>query len=146
MRKTIFETNFDRIVKLGIVTEGVTHPAYRKSTSGGYMDLIVERVPDLDERNAQKGIAISLAHYFTQNGDLCSDPEMVILVHPSLKMVEVLTFQQAIPALYQEVYPEPGFVHPKLKVSLNRFLRTWLSNLIDQDHGKNWISSDDIEG
>lgn len=142
MRKTVFETNFARIVQLGIFTEGVTLPSYRTSSSQGYMDLIVERVPHLDQRNGQQGIALSLAHYFTQNGDRCADPEMVILVHPSRHMVEALTFQQAIPPIYQEVYPEPGYVHPKIKSSTNHFLRTWLNNLIKQGHGKDWITND----
>ena len=49
-------------------------------------------------------------------------------------MVEALTFQQAIPPIYQEVYPEPGMVAPRLKRDLNAFLSLWLRNLKAQGH------------
>ena len=66
---------------------------------------------------------------------------MVVLVYPDLAMAEAYSFQQAIPPVYQEVYPEPGKVRPKLKQDLNSFLRQWLQNLIDQDHGETWIDN-----
>ena len=49
-------------------------------------------------------------------------------------MIEALTFQQAIPPIYQEVYPEPGKLIPQLKRELNDFLKTWLINLLSQGH------------
>ena len=48
--------------------------------------------------------------------------------------IEALTFQQAIPPIYQEVYPEPGRYRPRLRVQLNDFLSLWLRNLKDQGH------------
>jgi uncharacterized protein YqiB (DUF1249 family) len=48
--------------------------------------------------------------------------------------VEALTFGQAIPPIYQRVYPEPGKVVPRLKRELNAFLGTWLRNLKAQGH------------
>ena len=48
--------------------------------------------------------------------------------------VEALTFQQANPAVYQVVYPEPGKVVPRLHRELNAFLGTWLRNLKAQGH------------
>jgi len=138
MKKTILETNYDRLVKLDIVTDGQPR-GYSKSKAGGYMDLVVERVEMLDDFNGQSCKAISIAHYFKQNGDLCQDPEMVVLVYPALKMAEAFSFQQAIPPVYQEVYPEPGKFYPRLKKDLNSFLRQWLNNLINQGHGKEWV-------
>ena len=39
MRKTIYQTNFDRLVKLGIVRGGQLR-ANGRSQSGGFMDLV----------------------------------------------------------------------------------------------------------
>ena len=140
MRKNIHQTIFGRLVKLGIVRDGQLR-ADGRSQSGGFMDLVFEKLPYLDGTSGQAGVAFSMAHYFKQNGDLCQDPEMVVLVYPDLAMAEAHSFQQAIPPIYQEVYPEPGKYRPELKKDLNSFLCQWLQNLIDQDHGKNWIDT-----
>lgn len=138
MKKTIFETNYDRLVKLNIVQNGALHASSR-SQSGGYMDLVVEPVPLPDAVQGRSCHAVSLAHYFKQNGDLCQDPEMVVLVTPELRMAEAFSFQQAIPPIYQAVYPAPGKFYPRLKKDLNGFLRQWLMNLIQQGHGREWV-------
>ncbi|WP_045861799.1 DUF6908 domain-containing protein [Teredinibacter purpureus] len=140
MRKTVYETNYDRLVKLGIVTEGQIRPNGR-SQSGGYMDLVLERLPHLDNVYSKGSLAVSIAHYFEQNGDLCSDPEMVLLLHPEIKSVEAFSFNQSLPPYYQEVFPEPGKVCLAYKKDQNNFLRTWLTNLINQRHGKTWADS-----
>ncbi|MEH6467966.1 MAG: hypothetical protein V7722_10070, partial [Porticoccus sp.] len=77
--KTVFEKNYDLMVKLGIILEDNTVPSYRKSISSGVMDLVVERNELTDGFNDQKCIGFSIAHYFVQCGDLCSDPIMEIL-------------------------------------------------------------------
>jgi hypothetical protein len=140
MRKTVYQCNYDRLIKLGIVKDGQLR-ADGRSQSAGFMDLVFERLPYLDGFNGHACKAFSIAHYFTQNGDLCQDPEMVVVVYPDLAMAEAYSFQQAIPPLYQDVYPEPGKVRPKLKKELNSFLRQWLQNLLDQDHGDTWIDN-----
>jgi hypothetical protein len=84
MRKTVYQSNYDRLITLGIVKDGQLH----------------------------------------------------------LALAEAYSFQQAIPPIYQDVYPEPGKVRPKLKKELNSFLRLWLQNLIDQDHGETWIDNE----
>jgi len=140
MRKNIHQTIFDRLVKLDIV-RACQLRADGRSQSGGFMDLVFEKLPHLDGASGQASIAFSMAHYFKQNGDLCQDPEMVVLVYPELAMAEAYSFQQAIPPIYQEVYPEPGQYRPKLKKELNTFLRQWLQNLIDQKHGESWIDN-----
>ncbi len=101
----------------------------------GFMDLVVEALPRCPETGA---MVLSLAHYFEAHGDLCQDPEMVVRVFPPREgqpgLVEALSFQQAIPPIYQRVYPEPGKVVPRLKRELNSFLGTWLRNLKAQGH------------
>lgn len=136
--KTIYDSNYELLVQLNIFNPNQPTPDYRRSISSPYMDLVVERLQHMDDIHTQGSIALSLAHYFEQNGDFCCDPDMVILVYPNTKQVEALTFQQAIPPIYSEVYPEPGKVNPTLKKDLNQFLETWLTNLVHQDHGKEW--------
>ncbi|MFT7389125.1 MAG: hypothetical protein ACI8VC_002390 [Candidatus Endobugula sp.] len=137
MRKTVYETNYDRAVKLGFIVDGEIRE-YGKSKAGGYMDLVVERLTHLDNFNSEGTQAFSIAHYFEQNGDLCQDPEMVLFFHPESKMIEAYSFQQALPPVYRVVFPESGKVFPGIKKQQNSFLRQWLNNLIDQNHGKQW--------
>ena len=114
--------------------------------AGGFMDLVVEVLPPCDATGAT---ILSLCHYFEQNGDLCQDPEMTVRLFPpgsKLELVltpsthskwgraEALTFQMAIPPIYQEVYPSPGRHVPKLRRELNAFLAQWLGNLKMQGH------------
>ena len=112
----------------------------------GFMDLVVEVLLPCQETGA---IILSLCHYFELNRDLCQDPEMTVRLfapgstegltltpstNPKLGRAEALTFQQAVPPIYQEVYPQPGRFHPKLRSQLNSFLGQWLSNLEAQGH------------
>lgn len=132
-----FNTNYRRLKALGIYDEAAV--GCRRSVSGGFMDLVVERLPHLDTTvTNHPGQVYSMAHYFEQNGDLCSDPEMTFIVYPELETAEALTFQQAIPPLYQEVYPSEGLANITYKRQLNTFLKTWLNALRQQGHGREW--------
>ena len=117
-----------------------------KLKSGGFMDLSVEVLPDCEETG---GKLVSMCHYFEQNGDLCQDPEMVVRLFPpgSTAFLELtpstdakrgraesMVFQQAIPPVYDVVYPEPGKYRPKVRESLNTFMLFWLGNLLEQGH------------
>ena len=53
MRKTVYQTNFERLITLGIVKEGHLRPNGR-SRSGGFMDLVFEKLPYLDGFNGQR--------------------------------------------------------------------------------------------
>ena len=112
----------------------------------GFMDLVVEVLLPCQETGAT---VLSLCHYFELNSDLCQDPEMTVRLFapgsaegltltpstdPMLGRAEAQTFQQAVPPIYQEVYPQPGRFHPKLRSQLNSFLGQWLSNLEAQGH------------
>ena len=140
MKDSIYEANYKRLEALGIVTPDGTLRPDGRSKSDGYMDLVYERLEYMEDLLTPGSIAISLAHYFKQNGDLCQDPEMVVLVYPESRQAEAFSFQQAIPSIYQEVYPEPGKVAPKAKEALNGFLGTWLENLVHQGHRKSWFN------
>jgi hypothetical protein len=74
--------------------------------------------------------AISVAHYFEQDGDLCQDPEMCFELVPEGHgfRYEPYTFQQAIPAKYEDVYAT-GAENTRLKRRLEQFAELWDRNL-----------------
>lgn len=114
---------YDRLDKVtGGIKEFANKPGnYKKLSSGGFMDLVIESIGNN---------SISLAHYYEQNGDLVPDPDMEVKVHDH-GMAEALTFQNSL--LYQQVYSDDGLKYrPKLKDDLNRFLHFWLCNLEKQ--------------
>ena len=102
---------------------------HRKSTVKGFMDLHL----DILERTEEE-LKIALAHNYRQGGDTIPDPDMMIRVYtiPGWEKAEALAYQDA--TRYDEVYPEPGLVNPRMKKSLNDFLTQWLKNLKVQGH------------
>lgn len=68
----------------------------------------------------------SIAHYFEQNGDLCCDPDMVFYA-PS-DGVYVVSFQQAIPPIYQHV---DSCSAEQIK-SMRDFANQWMRNIQEQ--------------
>lgn len=73
--------------------------------------------------------AISVAHYYELNGDLCQDPEMCfeientrygLVLHPYM-------FQMAVPQVYQEVTNDAQGV--ALAEQLRHFATMWDANL-----------------
>ena len=133
---SLFERNYRRLENIiGRPLPDLQSGVVYRLQAGGYMDLVVEVLPQDRHTGA---MVLSLCHYFVQNGDLCQDPEMEVWVFPPREghpgRVEALTFQQAIPPIYQRVYPEPGMVSPRLHRELNAFLGVWLRNLKAQGH------------
>jgi len=105
---------------------------YRKSVSGGFMDLHLNVLI-----RTENELRIALSHYYKQNGDSIADPDMEIRVYllDGWRKAEALTYQDVY--TYNEVYPRPGIMIPSLKRSLNEFLTFWLSNLKKQGHKLN---------
>jgi uncharacterized protein YqiB (DUF1249 family) len=134
-RKSIYEANFDRLEKLGILN-CLEKNNSAKSESSGFMDLCLERIGDNDNApNEENSYTISLAHYYKANGDLCADPDMEILIIPSKRSAHALAFQ--MPNYYQVVYPRKGYVNRSQLKEQNSFLRQWLINLKNQGHNLN---------
>jgi uncharacterized protein YqiB (DUF1249 family) len=133
---SLFERNYRRLEDIigRPLTDLQSGIVYRLRAEN-FMDLVVEVLPQDRDTGA---MVVSLAHYFTQHGDLCQDPEMVVRAFPPREghpgLLEALTFTQAIPPIYSRVYPEPGKVVPRLKRELNSFLGVWLRNLKAQGH------------
>ena len=136
MKKRIYETMYNKLVKLGIINQdgSLKFNEYIKLKSGIFMDLNIDHLSHKDD---DRSIVISLAHNYVQDGDVMADPDMEVRIIPSMKMVEALTFQQDSTGTYQQVYLEDGRFYPTLKKDLNDFLNYWLKNLIEQGFSNN---------
>ena len=131
MRKLVYETIFDKMVKIGILDkEGKpTFEEYMKIENGpSYMPLSLDKLYS----NKDGQVRISMAHNFIQNGDVMADPDMEIRIYPEQKMAEALTYQLDSLSVYNVVYPEENLVDVSMKKRLNAFLNSWLSNLIEE--------------
>lgn len=133
MRRDQYEMAYARLLTIIPDLRDLKVGDYRKSTPTrfGNMDLHLNILSKTETE-----MVISLAHTFMQNGDTMSDPDMEIRVYliEGWEKAEAMTYQLDSLGLYQVVYPEPGKVYPKLKKSMNSFLRTWLTNIIAQGH------------
>ena len=135
MRKNIHELIFAKLEKLGITSIEGDAAKSVIDPDGGMMDLNYD---NLGTRKLDLGNYVSydiaLAHNYIQNGDVMADPDMEIRIYPEARYAEALTYQLNGLGIFQQVYPEPGKVYPKLKRELNQFLNQWLKNCIDQGH------------
>lgn len=121
-----------QITKLLQAAGGLKPGLHIRIENEPYMVLCIE---EIGQEGPHGRPVISVAHYFEQNGDLCQDPEMtfeVIIANDGKKThyYTPLTFQQAIPPIYQEVYTE-GFkgYRPALMRELKSFARIWQTNI-----------------
>src|SRR5690625_7707946 len=96
MMSTTNKLIYQFLQRLGIVGPEGDLRENGRSQSRGFMDLVYERLEGTDGYLGRGGAVISLAHYFKQNGDLCQDPEMVILVHPNSQVAEDFSYQQEL--------------------------------------------------
>ena len=135
MRKNIHELIFAKLEKLGIISIEGDAAKSVIDPDGGMMDLNYDHLGcrKLDLGN-YVSYDIALARNYIQNGDVMADPDMEIRIYPEIKYAEALTYQLDGLGIFQQVYPEPGRVYPKLKRELNQFLNQWLKNCIDQGH------------
>ena len=79
---------------------------YLNITSDGFMPLVIER---LSEK------LISLSHYFESNGDLVSDPDMVVEFDRMNETANAVSYQDAY--RYQDVRDEFDRVSDKKFIS-----------------------------
>ncbi len=105
---------------------------YRKSESAGFMDLHLDVLTRTEEE-----LKIAIGHSYRQGGDTIPDPDMEIRIYliEGWRKAEALNYQDRF--RFDMVYPEPGKVNPRMKRSLNAFLKQWLTNLKNQGHKLN---------
>jgi hypothetical protein len=120
----IVHENYNKLMK---IAPGILNGRYRymKLKAPGFMDLVIEKL--YENR-------ISLSHYYEQNGDLMSDPDMELIVDQNQKTLTAATFQQDNMAIYHEAYQGDELINPDLEDELNDFLKDWLSNIARQGH------------
>jgi len=110
-----------------------------------FMALTIEKTAqDLALTGYGNSDVYSLAHYYTQNGDLMSDPEMTFIVITKAEGVADLDSVIILPRSFQQsdmgIYEESIIFHlPKgLEFSRNmqaqhtEFAEVWLNNIKDQ--------------
>ncbi|MBF4692320.1 DEAD/DEAH box helicase family protein [Fusibacter sp. Q10-2] len=124
VEKDIRHENYKKLMK---IAPGILNGRYRymKLKASGFMDLVIETL--YENR-------ISLSHYYEQNGDLMSDPDMELIVDQNQKTLTAATFKQDNMAIYHEAYQGNELVNPDLEDELNNFLKNWLSNIVSQGH------------
>lgn len=75
----------------------------------------------------------SLAHYYEQNGDLMSDPEMTFLVNENQLVIYPLSYTQHSLGIYNEAVMfengQPTKFIRKLQKDLAVFANQWLNNI-----------------
>ncbi len=121
--RTLPELNYRAFMRLFPDFFKQNYTAMQLQAGESMMPLKIESIGDNE---------ISIAHYYRQNGDSMSDPEMTFRIDHEKGTLEPLTYQQDGLGLYQQVYPEPGKWIPKLRKDLNRFTNQWFRNIEEQ--------------
>ncbi len=137
-KRNLYETNFNLLVQLKILSENGVLRSNSRSKMRGYKDLVFEQLPHIDNLSGNLCNGFSIAHYSEQDGLSFQNPEMVLLVYPQNKIVEAFSFHAAMSDICEAVYPEPGKCCQKAKEEQNSYLHTWLVNLTKQGHGVFW--------
>lgn len=103
---------------------------YIRLENPGYMRLVIEAIGP-----GPRGLpAVSVAHYYEQNGDAMRDPEMTFEVAADGRWLPV-HFENSGVGVYQEaVFTDGGKVmcRPRLIKELAAFAKMWDRNLKDQ--------------
>lgn len=103
----------------------------------GFMRLCIEYIGEGPRGQA----AISIAHYFEQQGDLCKDPDVVMEVPDGEGWDDSRTwgpvyFQQDIPPVFNEACFKGAdgkvYIRPAFLKDINSFVRMWDKNIGDQ--------------
>lgn len=141
-QSSLVSANYQLLVELNIISKDGALREYSRLTSSGFMDLVLEPLPFMSSITEKDAIFFSLAHYFIQNGDMCQDPELVLMAYPEKQEVHAYSFQQAIPPVFHEAFDENGRERKLLGNQLNSFLNTWLTTGIQQQFDcAQWIGA-----
>jgi hypothetical protein len=97
----------------------------------GFMPLSIEVIGT----GPRGGTALSIMHWFIQNGDVMRDPDLIVEILPQVKQWLSVSYRQDSLGLYQEaVYAEGDgvVVRSRLVDDLVQFMRLWDRNLREQ--------------
>lgn len=122
---TVYEKNFKRFANILDIRNFEEIKSYTRLESSGYMPLSVEVI----ERGKGR-ILVAMAHWYSCNGDLMVDPEMILEVKDGT--IEALSIQHAgMPAIPVYTEDRKSF-WPRRQKEQNSFLGTWLKNIASQ--------------
>lgn len=111
------------------ILKNQNNPGYCKIENGPFMPLVIERIGTGPNGHP----AISVAHYYEQNGDLIADPEMCFEEWDG-KLWPY--YFRACTGYTQEVYftSEDGrkMMRPRVKRELQQFAAIWNRNIREQ--------------
>lgn len=102
---------------------------YIKFTSEGFMPLSIQALSDN---------RISISHFYRQNGDLMSDPDMEFVVDRENKLLSARTYRQDGLGVNQGVENEYQEIADfRLEKELNAFTLEWFKNISNQGYSRN---------
>jgi hypothetical protein len=117
------------------IIDGVTTSAakYIGKKGNSVMQVVVEQI----YHENKYGKVYAVGHYFIQNGDRMSDPEMTFLVNEDDGKVYPLTFEMhGVLARYDvaATFKDGGLdrLSKKMSNSLKNFTNGWMENINDQ--------------
>jgi len=118
---------FDRLV------EGLTRVGdHNKHETPAFMAVSVEVI----DRTRDGSLIVSVAHYFTQNGDLMADPEMTFLYTTADGKAYPLSFRQDSTGTYWvgawQADDGRWMLRPRMQRDHAIFAATWLRNIREQ--------------
>ena len=104
------------------------------NTNGSFMPVSVEIIFDND-----KYMIVSLAHYYSQNGDLMSDPEMLFIHNKAMKVFFPSYYKQDgfLGSEQESVLFEGGEIkgyRAKMQADHTAFANMWLRNIKQQQN------------
>lgn len=84
------------------------------------MDLVIERLD---------GIHVSMTHYFEQNGDLVSDPDIEFVINQEKQTLMPVAYTNDPQGKVLEVMDDYGDVDPQVLEELNNYCLQWFKDL-----------------
>ncbi|HVM86688.1 MAG TPA: hypothetical protein VMT76_00775 [Puia sp.] len=117
---------------------------YLKLSAEGYMPLVIERIAENIMTDFGAAKLYSLAHYYEQNGDLMSDPQMCFLVIDQRTQTKDIEHIFIYPQMYQldglGIYEESILIKDNRVIGCKKawqdghcgFANLWLNNIRQQ--------------
>jgi hypothetical protein len=135
MRRTVYEVLYEKLYQLiptldAMIADSTTNGFKLVDPKGVFMDLHV----NILERGDQE-VRISIAHYFTQNGDSIPDPDIEFRLIRRMKALEPLAIQMAT-GHYARVYVDKEMTsfRQSVRKDICSFMTMWFRNLKQQGH------------
>ena len=100
----------------------------RETENDAFMPLVLEKIAYDTSYNT-----FVMTHYYRQNGDLVTDPEIVYLFDVEKEALVPLTYENGGLGIYQSVIEE-GEINEGLVHSLQQFSSSWLDNISEQGY------------